>query len=179
MIISKITTTVILALLYSVISFTQDITVTVAEKLPVSIKSLDFKTTLDDESKKQLEQKGIDVQIYGTQTSPQGTRYTCVLKDVTKQAFDKLEDGWKLRLSMASTKNSELEYQDKFLADLYSTLLTEAEDKARPMALAMQKKLGEVEGIELLEYYTSSNPNSDDPYAQQFFAKIEVEYSCK
>lgn len=60
----------------------QEIKVTVAENLPVSIQSLDFETTLDQVSMNELKRQGIDIDVSGTQTSAQGTSYKCTLRSV-------------------------------------------------------------------------------------------------
>lgn len=172
--------TILTSLLVWSYSSAQEITVTVAEAQPVTIKSnLDFSTSLDESSLEELKELGIKVDINGTQYSPQGTVYTCKLRSVSQEQYDAFSDAWKIRLAMAEVHSTEVDMQDEFVAKLYASLLTRAESKARPMAMALNRKLDKVTNVELIDYRTEANPNSANPYTQNFVATLEVDYSCK
>ncbi len=165
--------------LVSSLSFGQSISVTVSEKVPVTIYSLDFQTALDEISIKALKQEGVQVDVYSTELSAEGARYACKLTSVTKDVYDKLADRWKVQLASAKITNTSLENQDRFLEEVYATLLGTAKMKAYPIAKAMKRQLGEIQSIELLEYYTIESQSAQNPFASEVFAKLGVDFVTK
>ena len=168
-----------IALFLSVVSYAQDITVTVEKQIPAMVHSLDFKTVLDEASVMALKEEGLQVDVKSTLLSSGSSKYNCTISSVTKKAYDNLDARWKVQLSGAEIGNARVENQDIYLTEVYSNLLSEARSKAHPMAAAMKKELGELESMELLQYDAIGKVSSDDPFSGYVFASIEVDFSCK
>ena len=171
---------VAIALLFSLVSYGQDIMVTVDKKMPAPVQSLDFNTILDEASVKALMEEGLDVNVKSALLSSGNSKYNCTVSGVTKEDYDNLDSRWRVQLSSgAEIVNAKVKDQEENLVGVYKTLLSEAKGKALPMALAMNKKLDKLESMELLDYSTIREVSPEDPFSGLVYAKIEVEYSCK
>ena len=167
------------ALFLSLVSYAQEITVTVEKQVPATVHSLDFVTVLDEASVIAFKEEGLNVDVKSTLLSSGSSKYNCTISSVTKKAYDKLDARWRVQLSGAEIGNAKVENQEKYLTEVYSTLLNEARSKAKPMAMAMEKKLGNLESMELLKYDAIGKVSADDPFSGYVFASMEVDFSCR
>ncbi len=170
--------TLTIAIVLSLTSTAQDITVTVEKQLPAAIHSLDFITVLDEISLKALQEEGLNVEVHSAILGSGGSKYHCSVSGVTHKAFKALDDRWRVQLADAEIANPKVKHQDKYMTEAYRTLIGEAKAKATPLAKAMDKKLGVLENIEILDYSDEVEVSTQNPFAGFMSAKIEAAFSC-
>ena len=171
-------TALCIAVLISLVSYAQDITVTIEKQLPAAVHTLDFITVLDEASVKALQEEGLNVEVHSAILSSGGSKYHCSVSGVTQDVYKALDSRWRVQLADAEFANPTVKNQDDYMTEAYKELISEAKAKAAPLAMAMDKKLGNLENIEILDYSDEVGVSSDNPFAGYMSAKIEAGFSC-
>ena len=70
-------TALCIAVLISLVSYAQDITVTIEKQLPAAVHTLDFITVLDEASVKALQKEGLNVEVHSAILSSGASKYHC------------------------------------------------------------------------------------------------------